>query len=169
VVEYGNEYNRNSFPGGEMNELRIVVDPNSIRAGRIGPATGDIWIEAGDLNFPMKGWNDFVVVILASWAQALVYLLRGGRQQEVYFMEGPYKVEIDASGTEGWSVTAVEQGLNRSERWHTGVQPLSLVESVLSCSASCLQRCRDIGCSSTDEEDLQQWMIALRNEIGDGR
>ena len=58
-----------------MTDARLIVEPSSIRPGHKGPVTGIVWLSMGDVAFPSRGWNDFVVVVLTGCANAALQLL----------------------------------------------------------------------------------------------
>jgi hypothetical protein len=163
VVQQADEHNRDRLPYHAMTETRIIVDPKTIRSGGVGPATGDIWITLGQLAFPMKDWNDFVVVILEAWASALVRLLHGvSKHERLHFMDGPYVVEIVCLSEGVLQLRAIESG--RHEKACVDARALPLVESLLAGSEGILSACRDKGCWSTDAERLNAFLPVLQKE-----
>ncbi|HTE55958.1 MAG TPA: hypothetical protein VK698_34130 [Kofleriaceae bacterium] len=145
-----------------MTRAIIVVDAATVRPGRAGPATGSIWVSLGELSFPMEGWNDFVVVILAAWVGAMVRLLRGSTTRErVHFMEGPYFVDVlhPAEGPLRLRATGPPM---RAERACVDVEASPLVESLLSGSDAVLGACRAAACWTSDAEELESLLPALR-------
>ena len=58
--------------------------------------TGEIYFVTENEVFPEKGWNDFVVVILTWWHDALINLIQSeqnGTEQAFEFMDGPLSVK----------------------------------------------------------------------------
>jgi hypothetical protein len=54
-----------------------------------------IVFEFGNHQFPEKGWNDFVVVILGAWLDSLAKLMNGqSNYEELWFMDGPFYLAI---------------------------------------------------------------------------
>ena len=77
------------------NEIHLVTDFKTLKVRDRGPAIAGIWLASGDTQFPIKGWSDFVVVVLGWWAVAIVRLMRSDSDKElVNFMDGPYSVEL---------------------------------------------------------------------------
>jgi hypothetical protein len=147
-----------------MTETRIVVDPKTIRPGGVGPATGNVWLALGQIAFPIKDWNDFVVVILEAWVSALVRLLRGVSEHErVHFMDGPYVVDVVCPFQGMLQLRAIEGG--RHERACVNTQALPLAESLLIGSEGILIACRDSSCWSTDADKLNALLPALQEEV----
>jgi hypothetical protein len=142
--------------------VRIVVEPSTVRAGGIGPTTGNIWIELGPLGFPVKHWNDFVVVILEAWVGAMtrLSLQAGGQGERVHFMDGPYSVEVVSlrPGTLGFR--AIER--SGEEKGCEDTQAAPFIGSLISASERTLAVCRDRNCWSTDADKLVAGVVALK-------
>jgi hypothetical protein len=146
-----------------MIDAHIVVAPSTIRAGGIGPATGNIWIVLGPQPFPSKDWNDFVVVILEAWVGAIVRLLHGASSHErVYFMDGPYFVDVLRPSGGALRLRAIEGSGHEMARTDTEVLPF--IENLLAASEQVLAACRDRDCWSADAEQLSMSLRALRME-----
>jgi hypothetical protein len=80
-----------------MTNSFLIVDANSLETRLKGPALGDLRIVINGCDFPSARWNDFVVVVLGWWIDAILRLLNKINAQEtVNFMDGPYAVEITA-------------------------------------------------------------------------
>jgi hypothetical protein len=141
---------------------RIMVEQGTMKAGTVGPATGDIWLEMSGTAFPMSHWNDFVVVILHAWAVALVRLLRGkATSAQVYFMDGPHQVDITLVSPRTLRVSAQDSG---RERFSARTRPLPLVASVVTASEMVLAECRTKNAWSRDAAILEKSLPGLREE-----
>ena len=69
----------------------IVISEESIRQHSSGQITGIIYWQIGDQCFPDSKWDDFIVVIIGWWAEAIVKLMNGDSSSEVLsFMDGPF-------------------------------------------------------------------------------
>src|SRR5699024_6489063 len=71
-----------------VNETLTITNENMI--------TGEIYFVTENEVFPEKGWNDFVVVILTWWHDALINLIQSeqnGTEQAFEFMDGPLSVK----------------------------------------------------------------------------
>ncbi len=60
-------------------ELRVVVDVSmlEIRPGR--NSTGIVYMTDGWRHFPMDKWDDFVAVLVPTWAGEVLRLMSGAR------------------------------------------------------------------------------------------
>jgi len=71
--------------------MRIVFDPASLHQSRRGAITAVVYLDFGaDQQFPVAGWNDFVVVVAGWWLAALEELAGASREAKLRFMDGPY-------------------------------------------------------------------------------
>jgi hypothetical protein len=147
-----------------MNEARLVVDPSTISMRASAPVTGDIALVVRGIVFPVAGWNDFVVVILAAWLNALVRIFRHASDAErVHFMEGPYAVDMTRLKTGAIQVRALDRP--ERERSVAEVIPLVLAENAVSAAEGVVRFCRARGHRATDFERLETALAALRQEV----
>jgi hypothetical protein len=150
-------------------ETHLVTDVEVLSVRHQGPAIAGIWLAIGNSPFPMAGWTDFVVVVLSWWAAALVRLLRNQSQRErVYFMDGPYSVELSKSQSErlhfrmfagaggGREVAAAEVELN------------GFVNEVVHQSRRILDECKLRDWWSHDAETLESHLNVLMREFNFG-
>lgn len=73
-------------------EFRIELDEDTMSKSN-SLVTGEIWLRVADFDFPSAHWNDFVVVILGWWTQALLEL-QETKTAEWSFMDGPWTVRL---------------------------------------------------------------------------
>ncbi len=145
-----------------MTHARLVVDATTLRPG-FGPATGTVWLALGAVAFPSNDWNDFIVVILEAWVSAVLRLLSRASQQEiVYFMDGPYTVELALISGGAFRLRAIEGA--RNERACIATNALPLVESLLTGSEAVLSVARAKDCWSPEAEKLSVALPELRRE-----
>ena len=78
-----------------MKNITVEVVSQSLARSAQGKITGSIWLSMAGREFPAIGWNDFVVIILNWWLEALLALLvRKTDLGTFQFMDGPYRVVI---------------------------------------------------------------------------
>ena len=145
-----------------MTEFRFVTDPASLHSSGTGPVSGKLWLEMDSVAFPEADWDDFVIVILAAWADALLQLQSGlASRAHVHFMEGPYEVEL--LGPRG-GLVGVHARESEAKPCLTGNVPFSqLSGSVVSASFSMLDACRELGLWSADADSLANRLPGLRS------
>jgi len=109
-----------------------------------GAATGNIWLEFDGKHFPAQHWNDFVVVLLGWWTNALLRLLRDSSIKEtVSFMEGPYAVEVTRISSEKLRFRALS-GIHRNNIVMTGESSIaSFALALIAQSRQVLDVCRE--------------------------
>jgi len=149
-----------------MTGASLVVETASLRFRPDGPATGNVWLVLNGQEFPMRGWNDFVVVILGWWAAALLLVLRNESPHEmVEFMDGPYAVEVSRtlSGTL-WFRALEGPGRNSEVVIGEGlIKPFAV--GLVAQSREVLNACRRQGWWSEDAETLQSALEDLEQEL----
>ncbi len=118
----------------------------------------------GGRDFPARGWDDFVVVVLGWWAAALVRLLRGLSQREMLdFMDGPFTVETEIRS--GTLLLRGREGARReTERCSAEGPALPFVSAVLAESERVLLACSGSGWWSPDADALERATAELREE-----
>jgi hypothetical protein len=144
-----------------LDEAKIVVGVGSLRPGTVGPATADICLVLDDDSFPMPGWNDFAIVILSAFVEAVLRLRRGAsRRETVRFMNGPFRVELEVSPDGGWIIELAAED-DRDVGRRSQIDPSSFVESLGSASNELLDACPKLHCWTRDEEALQRLLPSL--------
>jgi hypothetical protein len=148
-----------------MTDIFMVVEPGSVSVRPSGPATANVWLSLAGCEFPMRGWNDFAVVILGWWATALLRLLRNVSTREtVNFMDGPYSVEVSRTPSGMLHLRALE-GSTRNREMATGeVEANPFVLGLISQSRGVLDACRRQGWWSNDAQTLESALAALEQE-----
>ncbi len=75
--------------------MRIVFDPSTLHQSKKGSVTGVVYFDFGeDRQFPVAGWNDFVVVIAGWWLAALDTFALTKADTVLRFMDGPFWVAV---------------------------------------------------------------------------
>jgi hypothetical protein len=75
--------------------MRIVFVPNTLHQTKMGSITGVVYFDFGAENqFPVAGWNDFVVVIAGWWLAEVNKTVRARSETVLRFMDGPYGVTV---------------------------------------------------------------------------
>ncbi len=87
-------------------QATVSVDITTLSRGKSGAITGVIRLALGPLSFPDDSWNDFPVILLTWWLQALHALRTGSASQaECHFMDGPH-IFVLKRATQGWHLQA---------------------------------------------------------------
>jgi hypothetical protein len=97
-----------------MSESVVVVDYSRLSGRGSRPATGVVFLEISGSPFPGRGWNDFPVVFLDAWVRSLLRLVRKeSKGERVYFMEGPYCVDLSWVDPETVELTGLKRPAQR--------------------------------------------------------
>jgi hypothetical protein len=150
-----------SYEVNTLTAARVVVDPDTLRVRPLGPATGDVHLILGDAAFPAVDWNDFVLPILAAFADGARALLDGARTARIHFMDAPYAVELSPDA-DAWAVRlsdGVHQGRPRKD---ARVDPAPLVVSVLAACDAVLRACAERHHADHEVQALAAATRALR-------
>jgi hypothetical protein len=139
----------------------LIVDTETLKFNGVGLPTGNIWLEIDGKPFPMRCWNDFIVVLLGWWTGALLKLIRGESvSEDVGFMDGPYTVEVAAISSEMFRLRAL-QGEDRTDEICAGeVVAKDFIQKVILQARDVLNACQQNVYRSKDVEILE---VALKN------
>lgn len=148
-----------------MNKVLFSIDIGSLQVSSSGAITANIWLEIGGHEFPMRNWNDFAVVIMGWWANALLRLLKKSSNQELIdFMEGPYVVEIRSASLEKFAFRGL-QGINRNlEVAVSEAAVMPFINEFICHAQKLLGVCRDRNLRTDDVETLEVSLSALNRE-----
>ena len=135
-----------------------------------GALTGTLYFKLGDRCFPDAAWSDFVVVVLEWWCSALQRLHQGESGPiAVPFMDGPYRVEIEALADERLDVTLARSGARHDQEIDRSMVGRNhLTHSVILAARATLRQCKQRGWTSEDIEALSDSLDALVNCTGFG-
>jgi hypothetical protein len=80
---------------------RLVFDPSSLSRSAMGTRTGVIYFDSDGDYFPSRNWSDLAPDVAYAWLHALITLSAGQSTTEiVFFMDGPYSVELTQLSSE---------------------------------------------------------------------
>jgi hypothetical protein len=143
----------------------IMVEASSVKVRAGGPATANLWVVIDGREFPSRGWNDFVVVVLGWWAAALILLFRGvSTRESVSFMDGPYSVEISRPSSGTLQFRALEGAMRANESALGSAPAFEFALSLISQGRVVLEACRQRNWWSSDAETLQLSLLSLEEE-----
>ena len=135
----------------------IRCNESSLAKG--GPlVTGEIWFDVDGVEFPSAGWNDFVVVVLSWWTQALLDL-EAERAVDLSFMDGPWNARLALVTSELCDLRLYDghgdEGDAPKELLRAPVFRKSVVENLVRVGRSVVARCEAAGWTSTDLDKLR--------------
>jgi hypothetical protein len=149
-----------------MSMVSIATNAATLRVSQNGPPTADIWILIDGCEFPMLGWNDFAFIILGWWSDALLRLLSKASEKElIYFMDGPYAVEIACIPYEKFMFKALKGPERKTihAMSEEGIEPfvngfIFQAQEMITAYAQC-------GVPSNDVDALKLSLNALKKEM----
>lgn len=93
--------------------IEVVVDPSTFQVTNDGNLTGVVYWIVDGREFPERGWNDFVSVLMNWWCESIYRILNGqSDHEELRFMDGPFSLLLSAAG-EMIEISFVERGKSR--------------------------------------------------------
>lgn len=139
-------------------QLLVRVEPHELVLAD-GKITGELRLELGEVAFPAPSWNDFVVVVLAWWCDALV----GRPPFELLFMDGPYEVRLDHVRDDRLSVAMRRRTRSQAQVVATGsASAAAFRESLISAAVATSTMCTQRGWETADTRALNRSLIAVQ-------
>jgi hypothetical protein len=141
--------------------MDIVFDESTLEQGDSASRliTGVVFFAFSGVSFPCERWNDFVVVVVSWWLEALEKLEHGvDREVVLRFMDGPYW--ITATRQDGGTVLLQctedrrDAGLVHEQR----VDLHTLTELVRRVAGRVASACARSGFESTDVDTLRRYL-----------
>lgn len=122
----------------------------------MGSITAVIYFEfEASQRFPDVGWNDFVVVILSWWIDALDQLSHGELTTHFRFMDGPFLVNASIQG-EIVRLRCIEDRAGVGDRFETSVNLEEIRREVLSVAGRVSKACNQANINSADLAELRK-------------
>lgn len=144
-----------------MTTLRLVLEPRSLEVGPHGAVTGQIFFKVNSVAFPDDAWNDFALVILSWWSEALAALRGGaGTETELIFMDGPYALRLRRQSDGDCAAEFVERSRDRVVGRTTAKLP-ALLQDVADAASVVLSFCEGRTVPAADVDALRE----ARNRI----
>lgn len=153
MVESRDGNHRNRLPNLSLIMAELVAPLDSLDASGGRPIWGEIWIKAGEVEFPDAEWSDLIVALSADFLHATIELERGkSKTVFVRFFDGPFEVELTCHAPTVWSLRGSKKGrsifsfnidpLKWSESVRSVAERLAGLDSLRSSSDGDLQRLR---------------------------
>jgi len=93
-----------------MTHVQVRIVPDTFSWTKSGNLHGCIAIAADGIVFPSADWRDFVSVLVDSFAQAALSLIRNEvLSAEVSFMEGPFVLMVQSNSRVDWQMHFVDR------------------------------------------------------------
>ena len=130
--------------------VSVHVDAASLQTSSSRRVFGKLSVLVNGAYFPFEEWDDFVVIVLGWWVEALPMLHVATRKTHFSFMEGPYEFVITPSGG---AVQCVKSGRVQMEVSEVDVE--QFCTSVVSAARSCLNTVERLGLEDEDSRKLR--------------
>jgi hypothetical protein len=136
--------------------MRIVFDPNALHQSKKGSVTGVVYFDFGaNRQFPVAGWDDFVVVVANWWIAALRQIVEGQITAEFYFMDGPYRITA-VSQEASLLLRCIEDRSDAGEVYTVAVEMRDLERELITFARAVLSACEKAAIESTDLDLLRR-------------
>jgi hypothetical protein len=148
-----------------MNKSGVIVDYSTLVDRGARPMTGVVFVELNGSPFPARGWNDFPLVFLDAWARGLLRLLRNeSRSERVYFMEGPYCIDLVLTENRMVAVSALKRPDQKT--LSSSVSLLSLILNATEVSKGILSA---LGSKKNYSKDLNSLSETINHILAENR
>lgn len=145
-----------------MSDFSIVLDETSLVANH-GVVTGHLHVLANGHRFPDPLWNDFVVVILGWWCEALLACIQDpSHEAELRFMDGPYHLRVRPADRKYHIAVELCAGRQRHAQGTFVSTHADLCAEVLRASESVIKYCQLNKINNKDVDTLRRGAAALR-------
>ena len=150
-----------------MSSLTVVVDLATLDT-KASPATGEVHVRFGDVDFPGTDWSDFAVVVLGWWLEQITDLLEQRARVQMKFMDGPFAVALEPSPQDDrWRATALYDGAPyRDLPQGIEISPSGLTASLRDAAHAVLAESNRRGVESRDVRRLATSLEALTQASG---
>lgn len=135
--------------------MRLFVDDNCLQRTRMGTISGLIYFETEKGFFPEKGWSDLVVAFTSAWIEALIRIASNSKSEQVWFIDGPYAVDLSISDLGMVEARFVHDQLKgKSLLQSSSATKEHLFSNAITIAGTVLTACSQKGWSDNDTEAL---------------
>jgi hypothetical protein len=136
--------------------MRILFEPNTLQRSKRGSVTAVVYFGfSPDLQFPVAGWNDFVVVVANWWRAALKQISEGQAEADFLFMDGPYWITAVSRGT-NLLLRCIEDRQGAGLVYEVVVQMDNLKRELITFAHDVSIACKAAGIESADLVELRR-------------
>ena len=140
--------------------MKVCISTESLSRSNFGSITGAICLSDGNFYFPSQDWDDFPVVILGWWLEALSTPILPGAKKECLFMDGDYAFQVSSHSADEWLIVCGNRIDAHATSQSTAIVNVNEFMSTLrSVANSLVVACHNRGWSSKDVEQLSRLCI----------
>lgn len=144
-----------------MTDVHLALVQSSLVCGPRGTVTGQLYFRTDASTFPDDVWNDFALVLLGWWVEALIPLLQGQRcEAELLFMDGPFLVRVERDEAGDCSMEFVDRARDRVVG-RGSIQLDELFEQVTRAAKAVLEFSEEEGGAAADVEALRRGLAGI--------
>jgi hypothetical protein len=137
--------------------MRIVFDPSTLHQSKKGSVTGVVYFDFGaDQQFPVGGWNDFVVVIACWWLDALHTVGHAKANAVLRFMDGPFWIAVNAEEGSKVSLRCIEDRRGARPVREVIIDQAELQRELMEFAQTVSRTCAAAGIESADVDNLRR-------------
>lgn len=140
--------------------MRIVFDTSTLeqRGNRGRSITGHVYFAFNGFSFPSSDWNDFVVVIVSWWLDAL-QTIRENQEATLRFMDGPYSLVLSVEKSDTALARCIEERDELVTIHQEFVELSDLCSEIHSLAQLIVFHCRENGMESSDVDLLESRVV----------
>jgi hypothetical protein len=140
-----------------MGAITVQTEVTSLEQSKSQAITGVIYFDFVNHQFPEKGWNDFIVVVLCWWLSALKSIaFEDSDSEELLFMDGPLYINVKKLNNGLYCVECFDRGVNRDVKFSAEYQLADILDSVLCAAKSIYSVCSQKGWKNDDLIELKK-------------
>ena len=142
--------------------MKVSVDTSTLSRGRLGNITGVVFLAHARWAFPERAWNDFPVIVIAWWLEALSS--REQNQVECAFMDGPFAFRVSRASGGKWRIEC--RGRSSGPSRVALVQPSPFMRSLYTAGRNLVSACQKHGWRSREISRLAR--LSVHTRVGTG-
>ncbi len=141
-----------------MRELSIKLKTNTFELTDRNSVLAVIFFDFGEKKFPDEDWDDFIVVILNWWLEAIGSINSvTGSKTELNFMDGPFSLEIGKLGDNLCKIDCIERRIKGKIIEYSALCQFSkIVDEVLNAARIVDELCSENGWDNDDIRRLRE-------------
>ncbi|MCP4540704.1 MAG: hypothetical protein GY832_26495 [Chloroflexi bacterium] len=141
-----------------MSLFSVELDVSTLTSNSGKALTGLIHMRVAGAAFPEPLWDDFVVVVLSWWCNAILEITKGACvKTELLFMDGPFCILLHKPDEHGDAVIELKAGLHRTTKRVARVSMAVVRREILTAAQTVLDYCAEHRLDSDDVTCLKKY------------
>ena len=137
-----------------MGTITVQTEAASLEQSKSQAITGVIFFDFDGYQFPEKGWNDFIVVVLCWWLSALKAIILGcSDSEELRFMDGPLYINVNKLNNGLCRIDCFDEGADGVAEFSDQYQLTDVLVGVLDAAKATYSVCSQ---NSWDNDDVSE-------------